>query len=88
MTENPNAITLAAGSLLKLSGTIQDASDISKVQIFVDDIIYGTLQDVKKYSFSLQSPSEIDVGTHTIKIQATDLQKNVATRIHTVTVKN
>gem|GEM_PF-3494653 len=62
-------------------------SNISKIQIFVDDIIYGTLQDVKKYSFSLQSPSEIDVGKHTITIQVTDFQKNLSTSIHTVIIK-
>ncbi len=86
-TQNPSEITLTAGAALNLSGTIQDASNISKIQILVDDIIYGTLQDVKKYSFSLQSPSDISIGTHTITIQVTDFQKNISTSIHTVTIK-
>lgn len=87
VTENPQEITITAGTLLTLAGTIQDTSNISKIQIFVDDIIYGTLQDVKKYSFSLRSPSEIDIGNHSIKIQVTDFQKNITTHVHTVTVK-
>jgi len=49
--------------------------------------MYGTLQDVKKYSFSLQTPSELNIGSHTITIEVTDFQKNVSTSIHTVTVK-
>lgn len=72
---------------MNLSGTVQDSGDISKIQIFVDDVIYGTLQDVKKYSFSLQSPSEIDVGKHIITIQVTDFQRNVTTSTHTVNIK-
>lgn len=86
-TQNPGQITIKSGSSVNFSGSIQDTSNISKIQIFVNDIIYGTLQDTNKYSFSLQSPSEIPVWTHTIIIQATDFQKNMSKSIHTVTVQ-
>ena len=86
-TQNPTAITVKSGEPVVLSGTIVDDSSISKVQVFLDDITYGTLQDVKKYSFTIKTPSEMSVGKHTVSIQVTDFQKNVTTQIHTVTVQ-
>jgi hypothetical protein len=76
-----------SGQPVVLLWTILDDSDIAKIQVFLDDITYGTLQDVKKYSFTLKTPSEMWVGKHTISIQVTDFQKNVTTLVHTVTVQ-
>lgn len=41
-TQNPATITLKSGQPLVLSGTIADDSEISKIQVLLDDIIYGT----------------------------------------------
>gem|GEM_PF-881447 len=58
-TDNPSSITIKSGQQILLSGTIADESDVSKIQIFVNDIIYGTLQGVKKYNFTLKTPSDL-----------------------------
>lgn len=86
-TDNPATINIKSGQQVVLSGTINDQSDVSKIQIFVNDVIYGTLQGVKKYSFTLKSPGDIAVGKHIISIQVTDFQKNVTTQVHTVNVQ-
>lgn len=86
-TDNPTTMNVKSGQQVTLSGTINDQSDVSKIQIFVNDIIYGTLQGVKKYHFTLKTPSELAVGRHIITIQVTDFQKNVTTQVHTVNVQ-
>lgn len=78
---------MKSGQQVTLSGSINDESDVSKIQIFVNDVIYGTLQGVKKYNFTLKTPGDLAVGKHTISIQVTDFQKNVATQVHTVNVQ-
>ncbi|MCB9807595.1 hypothetical protein H6768_07090 [Candidatus Peribacteria bacterium] len=86
-TDNSATINVKSGQNITLSGTINDESDVSKIQIFVNDVIYGTLQGVKKYNFTLKTPSELSVGKHIITIQVTDFQKNVTTQVHTVNVQ-
>lgn len=86
-TDNPTTINVKSGQNVTLSGTINDQSDVSKIQIFVNDVIYGTLQGVKKYNFTLKTPAELAVGKHIITIQVTDFQKNVTTQVHTVNVQ-
>ncbi len=86
-TDNPASITIKSGQQVVLLGTINDQSDVSKIQIFVNDIIYGTLQWVKKYNFTLKSPGDLALGKHIISIQVTDFQKNVTTQVHTVNVQ-
>ncbi len=86
-TQNPSTITVRSGQSINLSGTINDESDVSKIQILVDDMIYGTLQGVRKYSVSLKTPDELGIGRHIVKIEVTDFQKNVTTLIHTVIVE-
>lgn len=55
-TDNPNTVTIKNGQQISFSGTISDESDVSKIQVFVDDLLYGTFQGVKKYNFTLKSP--------------------------------
>ena len=43
-SDNPATITIKTGQQVTLSGTVSDQSDVSKIQIFVNDVIYGTLQ--------------------------------------------
>lgn len=86
-TTNPTIMNIKSGQQVTLSGTINDESDISKIQIFVNDVIYGTLQGVKKYNFTLKTPSDLAIGKHIITIQATDFQNNVGTMVHTVNVQ-
>lgn len=86
-TDNPTTMNVKSGQQITLSGTINDESDVSKIQIFVNDIIYGTLQGVKKYNFTLKTPGDLAVGKHIITIQVTDFQKNVTTLVHTVNVQ-
>jgi hypothetical protein len=86
-TDNPAVITIRTGQQITLAGTINDESDVSKIQIFVNDVIYGTLQGVKKYNFTLKTPSDLATGRHIITIQVTDFQKNVTTQTHTVNVQ-
>jgi penicillin-binding protein 1A len=86
-TDNPATINIKSGQQVILSGTINDQSDVSKIQIFVNDVIYGTLQWVKKYNFTLKSPGDLAAGKHIISIQVTDFQKNVTTQVHTVNVQ-
>ncbi len=86
-TDNPTMMNIKSGQQITLSGTINDESDVSKIQIFVNDIIYGTLQGVKKYNFTLKTPGDLAVGKHIITIQVTDFQKNVTTLVHTVNVQ-
>lgn len=86
-TDNPAVINLKSGQQVTLSGSINDESDVSKIQIFVNDVIYGTLQGVKKYNFTLKTPADLAPGKHTISIQVTDFQKNVSTQVHTVNVQ-
>lgn len=87
VTQDLENITLTSGDPLHLTGVIQDGGAITRIQIFVDGIIYGTIQDTKSYDFTLQTPNEMDVGTHTVTIQATDFQKNTATKVYSVTVE-
>lgn len=86
-TDNPAVINVKSGQQVTLSGSINDESDVSKIQIFVNDVIYGTLQGVKKYNFTLKTPADLAPGKHTISIQVTDFQKNVTTQVHTVNVQ-
>lgn len=86
-TDNPAVINVKSGQQVALSGSINDESDVSKIQIFVNDVIYGTLQGVKKYNFTLKTPADLAPGKHTISIQVTDFQKNVTTQVHTVNVQ-
>lgn len=86
-TDNPATINIKSGQQVTLSGTVNDQSDVSRIQIFVNDVIYGTLQWVKKYNFTLKSPSDLAVGKHIISIQVTDFQKNVTTQVHTINVQ-
>ena len=86
-TDNPTTMNVKSGQQITLSGTINDESDVSKIQIFVNDVIYGTLQGVKKYNFTLKTPGDLAVGKHIITIQVTDFQKNVTTLVHTVNVQ-
>lgn len=86
-TDNPTTINVKSGQQVTLSGTINDESDVSKIQIFVNDVIYGTLQGVKKYNFTLKTPEDLAPGKHIVTIQVTDFQKNVINQIHTVNVQ-
>jgi len=86
-TDNPATINIKSGQQVTLSGAVNDQSDVSRIQIFVNDVIYGTLQWVKKYNFTLKSPSDLAVGKHIISIQVTDFQKNVTTQVHTINVE-
>jgi penicillin-binding protein 1A len=86
-TDNPATINIKSGQQITLSGTINDDSDVSKIQIFVNDVIYGTLQGVKKYNFTLKTPGDLAPGKHIVTIQVTDFQKNVTNQIHTVNVQ-
>ncbi len=86
-TDNPAVINLKSGQQVTLSGSINDESDVSKIQIFVNDVIYGTLQGVKKYNFTLKTPADLAPGKHIITIQVTDFQKNITTQVHTVNVQ-
>lgn len=86
-TDNPATINIKSGQQITLSGTINDESDVSKIQIFVNDVIYGTLQGVKKYNFTLKTPGDLAPGKHIITIQVTDFQKNITTQVHTVNVQ-
>lgn len=86
-TDTPSSITIKSWQLVTLSGFINDESDVSKIQIYVNDVIYGTLQWVKKYNFTLKTPSDLSVGKHIVTIQVTDFQKNVTTQVHTVNVQ-
>lgn len=86
-TDNPTTINIKSGQQITLSGTINDESDVSKIQIFVNDVIYGTLQGVKKYNFTLKTPDDLTVGKHIVTIQVTDFQKNITTQVHTVNVQ-
>jgi hypothetical protein len=53
----------------------------------VNDVIYGTLQGVKKYNFTLKTPGDLALGKHIVTIQVTDFQKNVTTQVHTINVQ-
>lgn len=86
-TDNPTTMNIKSGQQISFSGTIDDQSDVSKIQVFVDDVLYGTFQGVKKYNFTLKSPSDLSVGKHIITIQVSDFQKNLQTLVHTVTVQ-
>lgn len=86
-TDNPKNITIKSGQSITLSGTINDESDVAKIQIYVNDIIYGTLQWVKKYNFTLKTPEDLTKGNHIITIQVTDFQNNITTQTHQVTVE-
>jgi len=86
-TDNPTTMTIKNGQQINFSGTISDESDVSKIQVFVDDLIYGTFQGVKKYNFTLKSPSDLPIGKHLVTIQVSDFQKNLQTLVHTVTVQ-
>lgn len=72
---------------MSFSGSINDDSDVSKIQVFVDDLLYGSFQGVKKYSFILKSPADLALGKHIVTIQVFDFQKNLQTLVHTVTVE-
>ena len=80
-------MNIKTGQQVSFSGTIDDQSDVSKIQVFVDDVLYGTFQGVKKYNFTLKSPSDLSVWKHIISIQVSDFQKNLQTLVHTVTVQ-
>lgn len=86
-TDNPTVMTIKNGQQISFSGTINDDSDISKIQVFVDDLLYGTFQGVRKYNFTLKSPADLPVGKHIVSIQVSDFQKNLQTLVHTVTVQ-
>lgn len=60
-TDNPTVMNIKTGQQVSFSGTIDDQSDVSKIQVFVDDVLYGTFQGVKKYNFTLKSPSDLSV---------------------------
>ena len=53
----------------------------------MNDVIYGTLQGVKKYSFTLKTPGDLALGKHIVTIQVTDFQKNITTQVHTINVQ-
>ena len=86
-TDNPTTMTIKSGQQVNFSWSISDTSDVSKIQVFVDDLLYGTFQDVKKYAFTLKSPDDLPVGKHQVTIQVSDFQQNLGTLVHTVTVQ-
>lgn len=86
-TDNPTSMTIKKGQQISFAGIISDESDVSKIQVFVDDLLYGTFQWVKKYNFTLKSPADLSVGKHVVTVQVSDFQKNLQTLVHTVTVE-
>lgn len=86
-TDNPTLMTIKKGQQISFSGTISDESDVSKIQVFVNDLLYGTFQGVKKYSFTLKSPDDLNPGKNLVTVQVSDFQKNLQTLVHTVTVE-
>lgn len=87
MTENPATITLKRWQQMSFSGVVNDDSEVSKIQVFVNDLLYGTFQGVKKYHFTLKSPADLNVGNNTVTIQVSDFQKNLQTLNHTVIIE-
>lgn len=75
------------GQQVSFSGTISDESEVSKIQVFVNDLLYGTFQGVKKYNFTLKSPADLNPGKNIVTVQVSDFQKNLQTLVHTVTVE-
>lgn len=72
---------------MSFSGVVNDDSEVSKIQVFVNDLLYGTFQGVKKYHFTLKSPADLNVGNNTVTIQVSDFQKNLQTLNHTVIIE-
>lgn len=85
-SNNESIIRVKSWQNVVISGSINDQSEVSMIQIIVNSEHYGTLQGVSKYNVTLKTPTELSIGKHVIQIQAIDFQRNISSHIHTVYV--
>ena len=86
-SDSPLSISVTVGESVNISGIISDLSQIPKIQVFVDNIIYGTFTDTKKYALKFETPKDLPRWQYDITVQATDFQKNIGTLSYEVIVR-
>ena len=86
-SDSPLSISVTVGESVNISGIISDLSQIPKIQVFVDNIIYGTFTDTKEYALKFETPKDLPRWQYDITVQATDFQKNIGTLSYEVIVR-
>ena len=86
-TDNPTVMNIKTGQQVSFSGTIDDQSDVSKIQVFVDDVLYGTFQGVKNIILPSNHHQISLFESISSVFRYLIFRKNLQTLVHTVIVQ-